>query len=96
MDMITVQYHSFKCSLNLYQQEQIDGHCEIVHGISAPESLKPVQKIEVDSKLTYTLPSALDIEHVGSDKRAQIIHSIFTRSVFRGVNKSNWIAAMNK
>ena len=33
MAMITAQYHSFKCSLDLYQQEGIDTHCENVQGL---------------------------------------------------------------
>ena len=85
MAMITAQYHSFKCSLDLYQQEGIDTHCENVHGIDSPQELKAAHKIEVDTKLTYNLHSALDIEHVGPAKRAQIIHSVYTRSVSRGV-----------
>ena len=78
MAMITAQYHSFKCSLDLYQQEGIDTHCENVHGIDSPQELKAAHKIEVDTKLIYNLPSALDIQHVGPAKRAQIIHSVFT------------------
>ena len=61
---------------------------KIEHGIASPDSLKAAHKIEVDSKLTYNLPSALDIELVGPAKRAQIIHSIYTRSVSRGVLNS--------
>ena len=43
MEMITVQYHSFKCSLDLYQNEQIQCHMDNIHGISGgPVVLKPI------------------------------------------------------
>ena len=52
--------------------------------------MKPVQVIDVDTKIPFNLPSLLDIELVGPDKRTQVINSIHTRSVARGViNKTS-------
>ena len=73
------------------EQDKIDEHIKDVHGIEeGATSLKPLQQIEVDTKLTFSLPSALDIELVGPDKRAQVVHSMYTRCVSRGIiNKTS-------
>ena len=52
--------------------------------------MRPVQRIEVDTKAEYVLPSILDIEIFGPDKRGTTIYSLYTRSVARNVvSKTN-------
>ena len=63
--MITISFSSFKCNLPMTVQEEIDEHIDNVHGIEGgATSLKPVQVIDVDTKITFSLPSLLDIELV--------------------------------
>ena len=63
----------------------MDEHVRNTHGLSSPNVLKPKSTIEVDAKNPFVLDSAHDIEQVGSDRREQIFHDIFTRCVSRGV-----------
>ena len=63
----------------------IDEHVRQVHNIAGIESMRPVQRIEVDTKIEFILPSLLDIEVSGPDKRTTTIHSLYTRSVARNV-----------
>ena len=69
-EMITVSYISFMCFEISSEQPAIDDHVETVHGFTdGVETLKENQIIQVDSKVTFTLPSLLDIELLGPDKR---------------------------
>ena len=64
--MITISFSSFKCGLPMTVQDEIDEHIYNVHGIEeGATSLKPIQEIDVDTKITFSLPSILDIELVG-------------------------------
>ena len=84
--MIDVTYTSFKCDLAMQEQEEIDDHIRNVHGVEyGVNSMKPVQRIEVDTKIVFILPSILEIELVGSKKRKALINSIYTCSVARNV-----------
>ena len=89
--MIDITYTSFKCDLSMDEQEQIDDHVRDVHGVeNGINSMKPVQRIEVDTKIAFTLPSILEIEISGPEKRKTMIHSLYIRSVARNVvNKTN-------
>ena len=89
--MITISFSSFKCGLPMIEQDKIDEHINNVDGVEeGATSLKPIQEIDVDTKITFSLPSLLDIELVGPDKRIQVIHSIYTCCVSRGViNKTS-------
>ena len=85
MAMIDTVFTTFKCNEELFHQDDVDEHVMNTHGISSPNVLKPLSTIEVDTKIPFVLNSAHDIEQVGSDRREQIFHEIFTRSVARGV-----------
>ena len=88
MNMIDISFVSFQCYLALGEQPVIDYHMESVHGIQdGVISLKEKVDIEVDSKSPSTLPSLLDIELLGPGKRANLITSVFTNCVARGVFK---------
>ena len=89
--MIEISFTSFKCDLPMMEQEEIDEHINNVHGVEGGvTTLKPVQIIEVDTKIAFTLPSLLEIELVGPDKRTTMINSVFTRSVARNIiNKTS-------
>ena len=63
----------------------IEEHIGEVHNVAGIEALRPVQRIEVDMKITFALPSLLEIEVSGPDKRTTTIHSLYTRSVARNV-----------
>ena len=47
--------------------------------------MSPLQEIEVDTKIAFTIPSLQEIEQVGPDKRVQIISSVYTRCVSIGI-----------
>ena len=69
-EMVTISFASFMCYEISGEQPAIDDHVEIVHGFTdGVEMLKENQVIQVDSKLTLVLPSLLDIELLGPDKR---------------------------
>ena len=49
----------------MLEQEEIDDHLLDVHDIEGgASSLKPLQEIDMDTKITFSLPSLLDIELV--------------------------------
>ena len=88
--MIDISFVSFQCYVALGEQPAIDHHMKCVHGIpNGIVSLKEKVEIEVDSKSAFTLPSLLDIELLGPGKRANLISSVFTNCVARGVFKKN-------
>ena len=69
-EMITLCFTSFMCCESLGDQRAINEHVEEVHGFTdGVDGLKENQIIEVDSKIAFTLPSLLDIELLGPDKR---------------------------
>ena len=47
--------------------------------------MKPIQRIEVDTKQDFTLPDLLDLEIAGPDKRNTKVNSVYTRCVPRSV-----------
>ena len=72
------------------EQPAIDDHVETVHGFTdGVEALKENQIIQVDSKITLTLPSLLDIELLGPDKRKSAFKNIFITCVARDVFKQS-------
>ena len=84
--MIDISFTSFKCDLPIMEQDEIDEHINNVHGIAGGVlTMKPVQIIEVDTKIPFTLPSLLEIELVGPEKRRTLINSVYTRSVARNI-----------
>ena len=84
--MIVISFISFKCDLPMVEQEEIDDHSRDVHGIvGGIQTLKPIQVIEVNTKIAFTLPSLLEIELLRPDKRATLIKSVYTRCVTRNV-----------
>ena len=87
--MIDVVFATFKCNEELFHQDDMNDHSLNTHGVSSPNNLKPLSTIEVHTKIPFVFNSAHDIEHVGPDKREQIIHGIFTCCVARGVIKKS-------
>ena len=84
--MITISYVTFKCNLQLTDQDHVNEHYRNVHGLGGgAATLIPFQEIEVDTKIPFTVPDLQTIEQVGPDKRAQIFSSFFNRCVARGV-----------
>ena len=84
--MISISFISFLCYLPLGEQPAITDHIEDVHGVEEGiESLKEMQVIEVDTKIAFSLPSILDIELMGPDKRANLFNSVYLNCVSRNV-----------
>ena len=68
------------------EEPRIEEHIEDVHGIEGGiETLKPMQVIEVDTKIAFTLPSLLEMELLGPDKRATLIKSVYILCEARNV-----------
>ena len=89
-EMVTISFISFMCYEISGEQPAIDDHVETVHGFTdGVEMLKENQIIQVDSKITLTLPSLLDIELLGPDKRKNAIRNIFMTCVARDVFKQS-------
>ena len=93
LDMITDMYFTFKCSLELAHQEDLDEHAEAVHGI-IPANLTALTTIEIDTKQPFSLDPALHIEQTSPEEQDKILNGWFTRTVGRGVvikstNKDN-------
>jgi hypothetical protein len=78
--MIQVIYINFKCNKQIFEQDQIKKHLKDVHGARIA-IMKPIQEINVDKKLEFSLPDIMDIELAGPDSKRLKINSIFTRSV---------------
>ena len=76
---------AFKCNLKMFQQDDVDEHTELVHGITSPNLLRALNTIEIDAKLPFHLEPALDIEQVGPDEQGKILDGWFTRCMGRGV-----------
>ena len=55
MAMITTSWISFKCDLQMEEDEMIDEHIKEVHNVSGLNSMKPAQKIQVDAKWMLTM-----------------------------------------
>ena len=91
MAMMEFNFISFKCDISLEEDGEIDEHVKDVHGlVNGIGSLSQIQKIEVDTKIAFSLPSILEIEISGPEKRKGMIHSLYIRSVSRNVvNKTN-------
>ena len=84
--MISISYISFMCYEISGEQPAIDDHIETVHGIiEGVETLKEHQVIQVDSKITFTLPSLLDIELLGQDMRQNKFANMYMICVSRDV-----------
>ena len=93
IDMIGDINITFKCSLELAHQEDVDEHSLAVHGI-APHHLKALTVIDIDTKQPFNLDSALHIEQTSPEEQDKILNGWFTRTVARGVviksiNKDN-------
>ena len=90
MKMINISFITFQCLLNLGEQPAIDHHMDDIHGIEdGVVTLTEKLVIEVDPKSVFTLPSLLDIELLGPGKRTNLIKSVFTNCMARGVFKNN-------
>ena len=88
--MMEVAFLSFKCDLAMEEDEMIDEHVKEVHKVNGISAMTPVQRIEVDTKLEFTLPELQDIELMGPDKRATKISAVYTCCVARKiVTKTN-------
>lgn len=98
MAMIDSIFHTFKCNFEYFHQDDVDDHSRDVHG-AIPSTLKPLNTIEIDTKIPFTLNPAHDIEQVGPEKQGRILNGIFTRCVSRGIIKkslSNRTADLNE
>ena len=90
MVMINAGFISFKCDLQMDEEDMINDHVYDVHNVSGIRAMKPVQKIKVDAQLPFTMPNLMEIELSGPDKRSSQVHSIYTRCVARSVvSKTN-------
>ena len=69
----------------MVHQDEVDEHTGNVHGIPSPNVLKKKSTVMVDAKIPFVLNPAHDIKQVGSDRRDQIFHDIFTRCMSRDV-----------
>lgn len=75
-----------KCNLQLTDQDHVDEHYKIVHGLrGGAAALIPFQEIEVNTQIPFTVPNLTTIEQVGPDKKSQMVTSFFIRCVARGV-----------
>ena len=89
-EMITIIFTSFMCCLPLGNQRAIDEHVEDIHGFTdGVDELKEDQRIQVDSKIAFTLPSLLDIELMGPEKRKNKFHEVYVICVARDILKKN-------
>ena len=89
-EMITLCFTSFMCCQSLGDQRAINEHVEEIHGFTdGVDGLKEDQIIEVDSKIAFTLPSLLDIELLGPDKRKSKFHEVYVTCVARDILKKN-------
>ena len=88
--MITVTYSSFMCEAIAGEHPAITDHIEIVHGIEdGIETLSEFQVIQVDSKISFVIPSLLDIELLGPDIRKNKLDNVYIICVARDVIKKN-------
>ena len=72
------------------EEDMINDHVYDVHNVNGISAMTPVQKIKVDTAQPFTLPSLLEIELSGPDKRSSQVHSIYSRCVARAVvSKTN-------
>ena len=78
LDMMEVAFVSFKCDLAMEEDEMIDEHIKDVHKVNGLGAMTPVQRIEVDTKLEYTLPDLLDIELKGPAS-GTLSRSVYTK-----------------
>ena len=90
LDLVNNAYSVLKCNLPVDDQDDIDEHCEHIHGV-APASLNKELTIKVDAKIPFKLEPALNIENVGTDKHNSILNGWYTKGVATAVlsNTSN-------
>ena len=79
-DMISEDYYIFLCNEEILNQVDYDEHCSRLHGV-CPAELTKEQNIRVDSKLPFTLESAMDIESVGPDDHDNILGNWYFKGV---------------
>ena len=72
--MMSTSWVSFKCDLQMEEDEMIDEHVKAVHDINGISAMTPAQRIQVDAKMEFSLPELQDIEIMGPDKRVSKIH----------------------
>ena len=61
--MITVSYATFKCNLQLTDQDHVDEHYKNIHGLrGGAAALIPFQEIEVNTQIPFTVPDLTTIE----------------------------------
>ena len=60
MGMILATFISFKCDLQMDEEDMINDHVYDVHNVSGISAMKPVQKIKVDTGIDFTLPNLLE------------------------------------
>ena len=68
MDMVTDMRFTFKCSLELAHQDDLDEHSVLAHGI-IPVNLKALPVIEIDTKQPFSLDSVLHIEQTNPQEQ---------------------------
>ena len=66
--MMDASFINFKCDYSMDEDDMIDDHVRDVHVVNGVQSLTPVQRIEVDTKIAFTLPSMLEIEVSGPEE----------------------------
>ena len=89
-EMITLSFISFICYHQFGDQRAIDEHVEEIHGFTdGVTELSQKQTIEVDSKIAFNLPSLLDVELLGPDKRKNKFNEVYVACVARNIIKQN-------
>ena len=57
--MMNASFINFKCDFTMDEDDMIDDHVRDVHDVDGIESMKPVQRIEVDTKLEMSSPKRI-------------------------------------
>ena len=88
---VSVNFHSFKCNLNLGDNDDIVEHFEDTHGIKGgPTKLNPFLEITVNAQLPFEIQKLGDIENFGDDKKLETVRSLFVYCQSRDVvSKTN-------
>ena len=81
---IKEEFYVLKCNAEVVEQVDYNEHCAQLHGIEA-SSLNGEQHIKIDSKVTFKLDPALDIENVGTEDHKSILQTWFTKGVATAV-----------
>ena len=88
---VSVNFTTFKCNLNLGDNDDITEHFEDVHGVKGgPTKLNPFLEISVNAQLPFEIQTLGDIENFGKDKKLEIVRGLYIYCQSRDVvSKTN-------